>query len=466
MPNDKDVVQAHNAPSIAGKPLPPPTTTQGGSIVLFYQYKEPIWNDKKHGKVVQDVLRLAQQHNVQGRGRIAPEGLNCTLSCKDAHQLRAFCQGLRDYDALFEQTDFKFTDGVAAAHLFGALSIRKTQELVAYGLVGDKAPSLEKHAGTHVDALEYHELLQDPDAVVIDVRNQYETQLGHFQSPCPRLDPQLRHSKEWPAWLEQNKPKLEGKKVLMYCTGGIRCERATALLNELDESKSCRGIYELQGGIERYLQTFPKGGFWKGKNYLFDKRQEQVPALKDTAAVEAECNTRCSVCRTKWTVYRGKFGCAKCKVPVIVCNACCKTDVSRMICELCRVGHRAPQVVPTSTGQKRKAVATNNTNDDDKSKTPPSRTKQLFVRRLPLTIRKSLLQDYLPSDVHRLEWIVDQSSGAFYGSAKVELEDSVDVEAVSKDLRRLHKRIRLEAGEWTAWKGVDGKDEEFPPRGQ
>lgn len=147
---------------------------------------------------------------------------------------------------------------------------------------------------------------------MVDVRNFYETKLGAFQPPpggAKLIDPKLRNSIEFPKWLAapETQKKLDGKKVLMYCTGGIRCERATALLNQMvvasasgdngnkDEKDrtnddnnnpkekaastdpasviTCKpkGVFELRGGIERYVKTFPKGGFWKGKNYLFDR---------------------------------------------------------------------------------------------------------------------------------------------------------------------------------------------------
>merc|ERR1712226_1221531 len=144
------------------------------------------------------------------------------------------------------------------------------------------------------------------------------------------IDPQMRNSIEFPKWLNDpaTQKKLNGKKVLMYCTGGIRCERATALLNQMsavkpDELKP-KAVYELRGGIERYMKTFPQGGFWKGKNYLFDRRMEQLPQGKSEATVETETNSCCCLCLQKWTVYRGKFKCSQglCGVPVIVCDSC------------------------------------------------------------------------------------------------------------------------------------------------
>ena len=110
------------------------------------------------------------------------------------------------------------------------------------------------------------------------------------------LDPKVRNSHEIPRWLNapETRERLAGKRVLMYCTGGIRCERASALLSELSSScengvcpaqatqdavasASPKEIVMVRGGVERYLRTFPDGGYWAGANYLFDRRFEQRP---------------------------------------------------------------------------------------------------------------------------------------------------------------------------------------------
>ena len=203
-------------------PLPPNADSDVySSILLFYQYAEPLWTATKHRRMLRKLIEICEQHSVTGRGRVAPEGLNCTLS-GNAKGLRLVCEGLRAFDSLFWETDFKITDFVPKSKQFKSLSVRKTEELVAYGLKGNTvAPSLKQFAGTHLEADAYHEALQDPDAVVIDVRNFYETKLGAFRPPpggAQLIDPQLRNSVEFPRWLADPKTqeKLNNKKVLMY----------------------------------------------------------------------------------------------------------------------------------------------------------------------------------------------------------------------------------------------------------
>ena len=341
-----DHVLAENARSVAHRELPPPPEglpPNAASLVLFYQYVEPPWTDAEHKDALKQVIAICEQHSIKGRGRCAREGLNCTLT-GTAASLRAFCNGLRSWrPALFNHTDFKITDGVEPQYAFKALTIQKKDELVAYGLPSDVAPVLKTSRARHVEADEYHKLMEEKDTVIVDVRNFYETSIGRFNPPeggAKLIDPQLRNSHEFPKWLNapETKAQLHGKKVLMYCTGGIRCERASALLDALTAIPSESGletkdVVMVRGGIERYMKTFPAGGYWKGKNYLFDRRQEQVPEAKSIAALAADCDSCCSACHEPCASYRGQYTCAGrlptsvckagiCKVPVIVCASC------------------------------------------------------------------------------------------------------------------------------------------------
>jgi predicted sulfurtransferase len=495
-----------------------------GTLLLFYQYQEPPWNAAEHKKVLKEFLNLCKQHDVTGRGRVAPEGFNCTLTGLSS-QIRVLCQALRDWKDMFHQTDFKFTDHLPRNKLFKSLSVRKTTELVAYGLEGTKAPSLAKFAGTHLTATEYHQVLKDPTAVVIDVRNSYETALGNLQPPpggATWIDPQMRHSMEFQKWLSQKTThdQLQNKKVLMYCTGGIRCERATALLNQLQQAGQVQtqGVYELQGGIDRYLKTYPKGGFWKGKNYLFDRRMEQVPAEKDVQQVEQEMNTVCSVCCHKWTMYRGKYFCKPCGVPVIVCPSCTKTakeNPHTLQCDLCRNGQDAPTLqeplVPQLSQNDSSGITKNNKRKVDQAQ-PPDETNQqkkrssaggeqetetevsnrLFLSKLPLTVTKTKLQKLLKGSggatstttntntIQVLHWLTDRHTGAFYGSCLVQLESIQAARHVMEHLLPLtvdKKRVRItyakqknssstSTSTTDNWPPAALCDKEFPPIGR
>ena len=451
---DEQKVATENSLPSSHKPLPPVSPSQKdlGTILLFYQYVEPCWTPHQHKLALKKVIEIGNSLKITGRGRVAPEGLNCTLTSSNPHHMRSFCQALRDWNPLFLNTDFKFTDGIHPSKLFKALSIRKATELVAYGLAGAKAPSLSQFGGTHLNATDYHQAMKDPNTVIVDVRNAYESAIGHFAPPeggATLLDPKMRNSIEFPKWLnaESTKKELTGKKVLMYCTGGIRCERATALLNQIsavsDDLKP-KGVYHCQGGIERYVKTYPEGGFWKGKNYLFDKRMEQLPGQEDSIApsypqVQGDVDSKCCLCRTNWTVYRGQFKCNRslCGVPVIVCDGCrtvAEEKPENLMCELCREGYRAPKEMPDLKSLKRKAeemVKNEKIDEEKKVKAPKEPTTlreknfysdRLFLRRLPLNVTFSKVKEMLGSrHISSLEWLKDKKTGAFYGSCIVKL---------------------------------------------
>lgn len=137
------------------------------------------------------VIKFGEEHAVTGRGRCAREGLNCTLTGTPAG-VRAFCERLRAWDPAFMETDFKLTDGLAPDQRFKALTIRKTVEIVAYGLPGELAPSLHRNEAKHVPADEYHRMMSEDNTVIIDVRNYYESDIG--PSPLDHCGIRAQHA--------------------------------------------------------------------------------------------------------------------------------------------------------------------------------------------------------------------------------------------------------------------------------
>mmetsp|Transcript_10690 Transcript_10690/g.23576 ORF Transcript_10690/g.23576 Transcript_10690/m.23576 type:complete len:569 (-) Transcript_10690:106-1812(-) len=478
-----------NARPIINKPIPPIPKDLGldsngeepTTLALFYQYIEPPWTTKEHRQALRFVTELGRKHGVTGRGRCAQEGLNCTMT-GSAKGMRGFCQGLRDWMPIFNETDFKLTDGLEHRKKFKALTVRKVDELVAYGLEGAFAPSLSKNAAENLEADEYHKMMADPDAVIIDVRNVYESAIGHFQPPeggAELIIPPVRHSFEFPRWFNapETKEKLQGKKVMMYCTGGIRCERATALMDQIEKNTDefeTQGIYHCRGGIERYMKTFPKGGFWKGRNYLFDRRLEQVPELKTHEDLEKDVESWCSVCRKPWGIYRGAKTCAvqECKIPVIVCDDCQKADPKKMKCPLCAEGdHFAlrqlapPRLVNVENAtNKRKKVDRNVIASAKRAKyANKDPSTRIFVGKLPLAVDVNKIEKTLGSTVQVLEWILDRETQHFYGSVFLEVPSIQEAKwivekAATKGFRIDGKRLRISFAPLK-------EGEQWPPKG-
>ncbi|KAK4586860.1 hypothetical protein RGQ29_023862 [Quercus rubra] len=150
-----------------------------------------------------------------------------------------------------------------------------------------KSPEIS-NAGRHLSAAEFHSTLQgtgpllekdsptcNEDLVLLDARNLYETRIGKFHAPnVETLDPGIRQYSDLPSWIDDKSEQLKGKRVLMYCTGGIRCEMASAYIRS--KGAGFENVFQLFGGIQRYLEQFPDGGFFKGKNFVFDHRGDEV----------------------------------------------------------------------------------------------------------------------------------------------------------------------------------------------
>ena len=261
---------------------PTPASTDGCTLLLFYQYIEPMLDEEGFQQLFDHVQTTGEQYSISGRARVAYEGLNCTLT-GSYQNVRLWCKSLRAFgQQYFKETEFKLTDHLPMGQAFNKkLHAFKVDEIVNYGLAGERAPAIQM-SGVHLEPKDYHEKMREDNTVIIDVRNHYEAAIGKFKPPstgAKYIDPMMRKSTEFPVWLDkpETKEMLKGKQVLMYCTGGVRCERASALLrtkieNEEDtKALGIQGVYQLQGGIDKYFRDFPEGGWWKGKNYVFGK---------------------------------------------------------------------------------------------------------------------------------------------------------------------------------------------------
>ena len=272
------------------------------SLVLFYQYTTSDgdeWDRRQLQLLITYLSSIARHRNIGGRIRVAPEGVNATLSAVDTKQctakaaLRHVAEDLRRFDQrVFSHTDFKFLDDLPADRHFKEIKILPVQELVFYDIGEDDAPLIARErknvakielavarggggGGIHLDAKAYHEMLKKDNTVVIDVRNNYETILGRFdgqqqhahdvlktESALNRMegnlsssrsagaeyiDPQMRKSTDFKRWLQkaETQEKLSNKTILMYCTGGIRCERASAYL-KTQMGEKVEGVYQVR----------------------------------------------------------------------------------------------------------------------------------------------------------------------------------------------------------------------------
>ena len=196
---------------------------------------------------------------IKGTLILAPEGINGTVagSAEAIADLVAHLDGMPEFAGL----EVKYS--TADAMPFHRMKVRLKREIVTMGVDGiDPLAS----AGTYVEPGAWNALISDPDTVVVDTRNGYEVALGTFAGA---VDPGTDSFRAFPAWVEAHRADLQGKKVAMFCTGGIRCEKSTAFLR----AEGLDRVYHLKGGILRYLEEVPaEQSLWQGECFVFDER--------------------------------------------------------------------------------------------------------------------------------------------------------------------------------------------------
>ena len=212
---------------------------------------------------------FCRQRGVFGSLLLAKEGINGTIAGPD-EAVAAVVEHLRSDPRL---GDIGIKTSRADRMPFKRMKVRLKREIVSLG-VADVDPN--KSVGSYVAPQDWNALIADPDVVLIDTRNAYEVAFGSFEGA---VDPATRSFREFPDWV-RNAPELAGKrKVAMFCTGGIRCEKASSYLL----SQGFEDVYHLQGGILNYLEKVPeKDSRWSGTCFVFDERIAVDHALNPT----------------------------------------------------------------------------------------------------------------------------------------------------------------------------------------
>ncbi len=249
------------------------------------------------------LLALCKAMGVKGSLLLANEGVNGTIAGpRDGIDVvLAHLRGLPGCGDLIHK------ESAAVVMPFGRMKVKVKAEIVTMG-----QPDVDPRArvGHYVTPDDWNALIGDPDVAVIDTRNDYEVALGTFTGA---IDPGTRAFRDFPAWWDQNKDRFAGKKIAMFCTGGIRCEKSTNWLigQGVDE------VYHLQGGILKYLEEVPQeASLWQGECFVFDDRVSVghglVPgafvscgacrrAVLDTGSALYEPGVSCAVCHAEYS---------------------------------------------------------------------------------------------------------------------------------------------------------------------
>ena len=214
------------------------------------------------------LLDLCLAQGVKGTLLLAREGINGTIAGPRAG-IDAVLAHIR---ALPGCSDLEWKEAVSDHPPFARMKVRLKKEIVTMG-----QPDVDPRArvGHYVEPQEWNDLIRSPDVALIDTRNDYEVAIGTFEGA---VDPETDSFRDFPAWWAENKDRFHNKRIAMFCTGGIRCEKSTNFLlgQGVDE------VYHLKGGILRYLEEMPEeDSTWQGECFVFDNRVSVGHGLKE-----------------------------------------------------------------------------------------------------------------------------------------------------------------------------------------
>ena len=287
-------------------------SAQGVSIAAFYKF---VAFTTEQVQTVREALEgFAKARGLRGLIVLGGEGLNATVAGEPGviRDLKALvCELVSDPELQFKDSQAdKLPFARFKVDLRAEIITTKDPLLSAQGLQTPQTSQTSQVSqvpqGTHLTPSEWHQMMEsDPDVVVVDTRNDYETEIGVFEGA---LDPKIKKFSEFKEFVERDGlPKH--KKLLMYCTGGIRCEKAVPDVQRL----GYENVYQLQGGILRYLEEYPEG-FFKGECFVFDHR-----VAVDNKLQPSKLYKLCPHCGNPG---QESISCVNCGEGAIICHRC------------------------------------------------------------------------------------------------------------------------------------------------
>tara|TARA_B100001175_G_C19380226_1_gene576203 strand:+ start:49 stop:981 length:933 start_codon:yes stop_codon:yes gene_type:complete len=207
--------------------------------------------------------KILKNHSIFGTILVGSEGINGTIAAKDKKNLSKALTYLKKLKG-FKDLDIKFSD--SQKNPFIRLKVKLKEEIVT---IGDKSIDPSKSAGEYVNPEDWNSLLEEENILLIDTRNDYEYSIGTFKDS---INPKTQKFRDFPKWLKNQdytKEDKNSKKVAMFCTGGIRCEKASSLM----KNEGFKRVYHLKGGILKYFESVSKEkSLWNGECFVFDDR--------------------------------------------------------------------------------------------------------------------------------------------------------------------------------------------------
>mmetsp|Transcript_12234 Transcript_12234/g.22695 ORF Transcript_12234/g.22695 Transcript_12234/m.22695 type:complete len:476 (-) Transcript_12234:121-1548(-) len=321
-------------------------------VILFYKYVDL---GASAPEVANEQRKLCESLSLSGRMRVAPEGINGSV-CGPANAVEAY-QAWMEASEHFKGIQYKLSrsDEGEEDPFEGTVIVKDCSEITSTGpMRWSKPTALGGSGGEHLKPQDFHNLVQqaqsDDSIVVVDTRNHYETAVGSFRGA---VDPKIRNFAQFPNWVEANKEQLKGKHIAMFCTGGIRCEKASAFVKKLGIASK---VSQLEGGIHSYLEAFSpealEGGvrtkrhcveadtpsasgatekqavnlassqcLYEGINFQFDGRLSK-PVVGTGSEVATYRAAKCLGCSAPWNLIRKQACCVVCLDFVLLCDTC------------------------------------------------------------------------------------------------------------------------------------------------
>lgn len=224
------------------------------------------------------LLKTMEDNQICGTLLLAKEGINGTVA-GSREGIDTLLAWLKSDERL---KDISYKESFTEEKPFKRTKVKLKKEIVTMGVEGIDPRHV---VGTYVKPKDWNALISDPEVFVVDTRNDYEVQIGTFENA---VDPDTKTFREFPQWSKENMDPAKHKKVAMFCTGGIRCEKSTAYMKE----QGFEEVYHLEGGILQYLEDVPaEESMWKGECFVFDDRVTVDHSL------EAGKYDQCHACR-------------------------------------------------------------------------------------------------------------------------------------------------------------------------
>jgi UPF0176 protein len=274
-----------------------------GTVAIAAFYKFLSISAERVAEIRNGLEQFAANNGIKGLVVLGTEGINATVAGSPASiaAMKEFVQ------TQLSAPEMTFKDSHAEKIPFARFKVVVRSEIVT---TKNLEISVDDSQGTHLSPREWHEMIAtDPDVLIVDTRNDYETEVGIFQGA---VDPKIKKFSEFKEYVEREKLPRD-KKLLLYCTGGIRCEKAVPEVKQLGYDK----VYQLEGGILRYLEEYPEG-YFKGECFVFDHRVAVDNHLQPSKKYK--------LCPHCGNPAQQAIACNRCSAPAIVCHVCVERE--------------------------------------------------------------------------------------------------------------------------------------------